>query len=131
MRAGVKCELSRDCRLDNPTRYSDYGTLDQWRKSIFRCPGLTEFKVYNLQCPSEQIRSQFEVKCEQPGDDWCKHLVLQQHETQALLCLLDREAIEMGMIEVVLLDWHVNSTCHIRMTPWLLARDYALGVCIH
>lgn len=67
MRAEVKCEFSREYRLDNPTRYSDDGTLDQWRECIFRCPGLTEFRVYNLQCRSEQIGSGFEVNASNQG----------------------------------------------------------------
>lgn len=132
MRAEVECDFSRDCYLDNPTRHSDDGTLDHWRKGIFRCQVVQTLK--STTSNTDRSRLTFNsrpVRYEDPGDDLCNILAFQQQKTQAVLWPLDREAIEMCMIIVILLNGHVNSIWHIRVTPWLLARDHALGVCIH
>ncbi|KAB8069354.1 hypothetical protein BDV29DRAFT_194963 [Aspergillus leporis] len=88
--------------LDNPARYDfDDGGEDSWRRVLVRVPGITD--IHGL--------------IDMDGDGIWRDLALVELKIQAGLYLLDREAIESGLIKILWLDEHGNIAWHNRLDP--------------
>ncbi|KAF7176521.1 hypothetical protein CNMCM7691_002839 [Aspergillus felis] len=111
--------------LDDPTRYDfDDGSEDSWRRVLVRVPGITDFHGLidmdgdgsNMQYKSGQ-NDEFRVaQAEESAEVW-RDLALAELKIQAGLYLLDREAIESGLIKILWLDEHGNIAWHNRLDP--------------
>ncbi|KAL4902111.1 hypothetical protein BDW74DRAFT_187067 [Aspergillus multicolor] len=102
--------VSGDKILDDRTRY-DFG--DDWRQVLVRVPGISDFSgVWGEDIGggsgryiSGQDDEEMIAQAQQGEERW-RELSLAQLRIQVGLYLLDREAIESGMIKILWLDEH-------------------------
>ncbi|KAJ5802086.1 uncharacterized protein N7503_004536 [Penicillium pulvis] len=109
--------------LDDSNRYAfDDGSLDHWRQVLVRVPGITDFRgvgydgdvlTYHSGKNDEEMRAQ----CAEIEDEESRGLALTELEFQVVVCLLDREAIETGLIKILWLDEHGSSAWENRVEP--------------
>ncbi|KAK6819065.1 hypothetical protein RU639_008175 [Aspergillus parasiticus] len=111
--------------LDDPARYDfDDGGEDSWRRVLVRVPGITDFYGLidmdgdgrNMQYKSGQNDEEMVAQAEESEEVW-RDLALAELKIQAGLYLLDREAIESGLIKILWLDEHGNVAWHNRLDP--------------
>jgi hypothetical protein len=111
--------------LDDPARYDfDDGGEDSWRRVLVRVPGITDFHGLidmdgdgsNMQYKSGQNDEEMVAQAEESEEVW-RDLALAELKIQAGLYLLDREAIESGLIKILWLDEHGNIAWHNRLDP--------------
>ncbi|PLN80635.1 hypothetical protein BDW42DRAFT_194304 [Aspergillus taichungensis] len=115
--------------LDDPTRYA---LGENWRMVLARMPGITDLWGLSVQngdgtllkyrsgLDDEEIRAQYE-RIEDPD---ARLLALKGLEFQALLFLVDREAIETGLVKLFWLDEYGCIAWENRVAP---ARMYQLA----
>lgn len=108
--------------LDDPMRYA---FEENWRMVLVRMPGITDFwglsdqngdgamLKYRSRLDDGAIRAQYE----RIEDADFQALALKALEFQALLYLVDREAIEMGLIKLLWLDEHGCCAWENRVAP--------------
>ncbi|PKY07643.1 hypothetical protein P168DRAFT_295373 [Aspergillus campestris IBT 28561] len=108
--------------LDDPARYA---FAEDWRMVLGRMPGITDFwglsdqngdgamLKYRSGLDDGAIRAQYE----RIEDADAQTLALKALEFQALLYLVDREAIETGLIKLLWLDEHGCSAWENRVAP--------------
>jgi hypothetical protein len=111
----IDAEIGRNRYLDDSNRYAfDDRTPDHWRQVLARVPGITDFMgidddrgvlKYRSWKNDEEIRAQYEDL----DDEEEKTLALKELEFQVVLYLLDRVAIETGLIKMLWLDEHGSS----------------------
>lgn len=97
--------------LDDPSRYDfDDGSEDSWRQVLIRVPGITDFRgVFDMDGDGSKIQNisgqddDEMVTLAEEEEQW-RDLSLAQLRIQAGLYLLDREAIESGLIKILWLD---------------------------
>ncbi|KAJ5134848.1 hypothetical protein N7526_006213 [Penicillium atrosanguineum] len=117
--------LGRVPRLHTNTRnrYAfDDGTPDHWRQVLGRLPGITDFMGIDnergvLKYRSCQNDDEIRAQCEELEDEKYRALALKELEFQVVVYLLDREAIETGLIKMLWLDEHGNSAWENRVEP--------------
>ncbi|KAG2412419.1 hypothetical protein HFD88_009976 [Aspergillus terreus] len=121
--------------LDDPSRYNfDDGSADSWRQVLVRVPGITDFRgVFdmdgdgtNIQYISGQDDLEMVVQCEQEEEQW-RDLGLAQLRIQVGLYLLDREAIESGLIKILWLDEHGQIAWENRLDPFTCSLSRLTG----
>lgn len=114
-------------RLDDPARYDfDDGSKDSWRRVLVCLFGITDFHGIidmdgdgsNMQYKSGQ-NDEFMVRQaeEESEEDW-RDLARAELRIQAGLYLLDREAIESGLIKILWLDEHGDIGWDHRLDPF-------------
>lgn len=117
--------VSGDKILDDPTRYDfDDDGSDSWQQVLVRVPGITNFSGvwgedgggssirYRSGQDDEEMIAQY-----QEGEERWRDLSLAQLRIQAGLYLLDREAIESGLIKILWLDEHGQVAWENRLDP--------------
>ncbi|KAL5044788.1 hypothetical protein BDW71DRAFT_208915 [Aspergillus fruticulosus] len=117
--------VSGDKILDDPTRYGfDDDGSDSWRQVLVCVPGITDFSGvwgedgvgssirYRSGQDDEEMIAQY-----QEGEERWRDLSLAQLRIQAGLYLLDREAIESGLIKILWLDEHGQVAWENRLDP--------------
>ncbi|GAB1211882.1 hypothetical protein ATERTT37_001006 [Aspergillus terreus] len=106
--------VSGDKILDDPSRYNfDDGSGDSWRQVLVRVPGITHFcGVWGVDGGGSSIRyrsgqddEEMIAEYEQGEERW-REVSLAELRIQVGLYLLDREAIESGLIKILWLDEH-------------------------
>lgn len=111
--------------LDDPTCYDfDDGSEDSWRRVLVRVPGITDFGGIidengdgsDLQYKTGQNDEYLVAQAEEEREDW-RDLAVAELKTQAGLYLLDREAIESGLVKILWLDEHGNVAWDNRLDP--------------
>ena len=111
--------------LDDLTRYDfDDGVEDSWRRVLVRVPGITDFYGLidmdgdgsNMQYKSGQ-NDEFQVAQAEESEEIWRDLALAELKIQAGIYLLDREAIESGLIKILWLDEHGDIAWHNRLDP--------------
>lgn len=117
--------------LDDPTRYN-FG--DSWREVLARVPGITDFSGvwgedaggssarYRSGQDDEEMIAQY-----QQGEERWRDISLSQLRIQAGLYLLDREAIESGLIKILWLDEHGQVVWDNRLDPFTSALSRLTG----
>jgi hypothetical protein len=123
MRDEGETEITPARYLDDSNRYAfDDGSSDHWRQALVRVPGITDFRgigddadvlTYRSGKNDEEIRAQ----CEEIEDEESRILAFIELEFQVVVYLLDREAIETGLIKMLWLDEHGNSVWENRVDP--------------
>ncbi|KAJ6133525.1 hypothetical protein N7471_008740 [Penicillium samsonianum] len=111
----IDADIGSNRYLDDSNRYAfDDGTPDHWRQVLVRVPGITDFigiddergvLKYRSCLNDDEIRAQYEAL----DDEEERTLALKELEFQVVVYLLDREAIETGLIKMLWLDEHGNS----------------------
>ncbi|KAF7168429.1 hypothetical protein CNMCM5623_001482 [Aspergillus felis] len=118
--------VPEDKILDDPARYNfDDGSEDSWRRVLVRVPGITDFGGIidmdgdgsNMQYRSGQNNEYLVRHAEESEEDW-RDVIQAQLKFQAGLYLLDREAIESGLIKILWLDEHGNIAWENRLDPF-------------
>ncbi|EAW23689.1 uncharacterized protein NFIA_032530 [Aspergillus fischeri NRRL 181] len=118
--------VPEDKVLDDPTRYNfDNGSEDSWRQVLVRVPGLTDFGGIidmdgdrsNMQYRSGQNNEYLVRHAEESEEDW-RDVIRAQLKFQAGLYLLDREAIESGLIKILWLNEHGSIAWDNRLDPF-------------
>ncbi|KAL4971188.1 hypothetical protein BDW66DRAFT_165990 [Aspergillus desertorum] len=117
--------VSGDKILDDPTSYDfDDDGSDSWRQVLVRVPGITDFSGvrgedgggssirYRSGQDDEEMIAQYQV-----GEERWRDLSLAQLSIQAGLYLLDREAIESGLLKILWLDEHGQVAWENRLDP--------------
>ncbi|CAG8904058.1 unnamed protein product [Penicillium egyptiacum] len=127
----IEAEIGSNRYLDDSNRYAfDDGTPDHWRQVLVRVPGITDLMGIDdergvLKYRSCQNDDEIRAECEELEDEEDRALALKELEFQVVVYLLDREAIETGLIEMLWLDEHGSSAWEIRVHPytveWLAA----------
>ncbi|KAL5363783.1 hypothetical protein BJX96DRAFT_122316 [Aspergillus floccosus] len=114
--------------LDDPSRYNfDDGSADCWRRVLVRVPGITDFRgvidMYGDESSIEYLSGQnveSEIALAQEVEEQWRELSLVELRIQAGLYLLDREAIEYGMVKILWLDEHGQIAWENRCDPYSL-----------
>ena len=108
--------------LDDPTRYA-FG--ENWRMVLARMPGITDLwglsvqdgdgtmLKYRSELDNEGLRTLYELI----EDADARLLAFKWVEVQTLLYLVDREAIERGLVKLLWLDENGCSTWENRVAP--------------
>ncbi|KAJ5248612.1 hypothetical protein N7468_000063 [Penicillium chermesinum] len=104
--------------LDDRNRYA----FDDWRQVLVRVPGITDFRgvAYDgdvLTYYSGKNDKEMRAQCEEIEDEDSRSLALAELEFQVVVYLLDREAIETGLIKMLWVDEHGNSAWENRVEP--------------
>ncbi|KAJ5148551.1 hypothetical protein N7448_000129 [Penicillium atrosanguineum] len=119
----IEAEIGPNRYLDDSNRYAfDDGTPDHWRQVLGRLPGITDFMGIDnergvLKYRSCQNDDEIRAQCEELEDEEYRALALKELEFQVVVYLLDREAIETGLIKMLWLDEHGNSAWENRVEP--------------
>ncbi|KAJ5893086.1 hypothetical protein N7504_009777 [Penicillium tannophilum] len=115
MRADGEDEITLFRCLDDSNRYAfDDGSLDHWRQVLVQGVGYDgDVLTYYSGKNDEEMRAQ----CEEIEDEESRGLALTELEFQVVVYLLDREAIETGLIKMLWLDEHGNSAWENRVEP--------------
>lgn len=112
--------------LDDPSRYDfDDGSGDSWRRVLICMPGITDFRgVFdldgdgsNIQYISGQDDEEVVARRQEIEEKW-RDLSLAQLRIQVGVYLLDREAIESGLIKILWLDEHGQIAWENRLDPF-------------
>ncbi|KAL4997572.1 hypothetical protein BDV10DRAFT_91881 [Aspergillus recurvatus] len=127
--------VSGDKILDDPSRYDfDDGRGDSWRQVLVRVPGITDFSgVWGKDGGGSSIRYRSGQDDEEmiaqylEGEERWRDLSLAQLSIQAGLYLLDREAIESGLIKILWLDEHGQIAWENRLDPFTSALSRLTG----
>lgn len=131
--------VSGDKILDDPSRYNfDDDSRDSWRRVLVRVPGLTDFRGIfdmdgdgsNLQYISGQNDEDMVAGAQESEEKW-RDLSLAQLRIQAGLYLLDREAIESGLIKILWLDEHGQIAWENRLDPFTSDLDRLTGTLLN
>ncbi|RHZ63586.1 uncharacterized protein CDV56_104769 [Aspergillus thermomutatus] len=118
--------VSENKILDDPALYNfNDGSEDSWRQVIVRVPGITDFHGIidmngdgsDLQYKSGQNDEYMVAQAEEESKEVWRDLARAQLRIQAGLYLLDREAIESGVIKILWLDEHGNIAWDNRLDP--------------
>lgn len=111
--------------LDDSTRYNfENKNEDSWRRVLNRMPGITDLSGLvdmdgdgnNLYYKTGQNDMGMTSQAEEEDGD-CRDLALAELKIQAGIYLLDREAIESGLIKDLWLDEHGNAIWENRLDP--------------
>ncbi|OQE39092.1 hypothetical protein PENCOP_c007G03819 [Penicillium coprophilum] len=119
----AEAEVTCDRYLDDNTRYAfDDGSPDCWRQVLVRVPGITDFMGIDsdrdaLQYRSGQNEDELRAQREELEDEGYRTLALKQLEFQAVIYLLNREAIKTGLVKMLWLDEHDYSAWKNRVAP--------------
>lgn len=131
--------VSGDKTLDDPSRYDfDDGSRDSWRRVLLRVPGITDLSgVFepdgggsNIRYISGQDDEEMVAKYQMGEERW-RDLNLAQLRIQAGLYLLDREAIESGLIKILWLDEHGQIAWENRLDPFTSSLDQLTGALLN
>jgi hypothetical protein len=118
--------VPEDKILDDPARYNfEDGSEDSWRRVLVRVPGITDFGGIidmdgdggNMQYRSGQNSEYLVRHADESEEEW-RDVIRAQLKFQAGLYLLDREAIESGLIKILWLDEHGNIAWDNRLDPF-------------
>lgn len=126
--AEIEAEIGPNRYLDDRNRYTfDDGMPGHWRKVLVRVPCITDFMgidddrgvlKYRSCLNDDETRAQYE----ELDDEEERNLALKELEFQVVVYLLDREAIETGLIKMLWLDEHGNTAWENRVEPYTVER---------
>jgi hypothetical protein len=128
--------VPEDKVLDDPARYNfDDGSEDSWRRVLVRVPGITDFAGIidmngdgsDLQYKSCQNDEYLVAQAEEESKEEWRDLAVAELKIQAGVYLLDREAIESGLIKILWLDEHGNIVWDNRLDPFRSNLDGLAG----
>ncbi|KAJ5773038.1 hypothetical protein N7457_007934 [Penicillium paradoxum] len=108
----IEADIGSNRYLDDSSRYAfDDGTPDHWRQVLTRVPGITDLMGIDeergfLEYRSCQNIDEVRAQCEELENEEDRSLALKELEFQVVVYLLDREAIETGLIKMLWLDEH-------------------------
>ncbi|KAJ6139158.1 hypothetical protein N7471_005644 [Penicillium samsonianum] len=119
----IEPEIGSNRYLDDSNRYA----FDDWRQILVRVPGITDFMGIDnergvLKYRSCQNDDEIRAQCEELEDEEDRALALKELEFQVVVYLLDREAIETGLIKMLWLGEHGNSIWENRVHPYTVER---------
>ncbi|KAJ5430990.1 hypothetical protein N7445_008722 [Penicillium cf. griseofulvum] len=124
----IEAGIGSNRYLDDSNRYAfDDGTPDHWRQVLVRVPGITDFMgiddergvpKYQSCQNDDEIRAQ----CEELEDEKGRVLALKELEFQVVVYLLDRGAIETGLIKMLWLDKYGSSAWENQVHPYTVER---------
>lgn len=121
--------------LDDPSRYDfDDGSGDSWRRVLIRMPGITDFHgVFDMDGDGSKIQyisgqddEEMIARRQRMEARW-RDLSLAQLRIQVGLYLLDREAIESGLIKILWLDEHGQIAWEHRLDPFTSSLSQLTG----
>lgn len=106
-------EIAGDQYLDDSTRYAfDDGRADHWRQVLLCMPGITDSQGITdnegdgsiLEYLSGLNDPEMRAQAENLEDEGLRTLALKELEFQAVLYLVDREALQTGLVKMIWLD---------------------------
>ncbi|KAF4152173.1 hypothetical protein CNMCM6936_002444 [Aspergillus lentulus] len=118
--------VPEDKVLDDPAGYNfDDGSEDSWRRVLVRVPGITDYGGItdmngnggDLQYKSCQNDEYLVAQAEEESKEERRDLAVAELKIQVGVNLLDREAIESGLIISLWLDEHGNIVWDNRLDP--------------
>jgi hypothetical protein len=126
--------------LDDPTRYDfDDGSEDSWRRVLVRVPGITDFSGIidengdgtDLQYKTGQNDEYLVEQAEEESEEDWRDLAIAELKIQAGLYVLDREAIESGLVKILWLDEHGNIAWDNRLNPFTSDLEGVMGALLN